>query len=113
MTGYKSPPKEHQLKPGKPGKGRCPKGGRNKLSEAFFDALLEDWLVHGKDVIEKVRVQDPLAFVKIIASLIPRNFEVSTSPFDGMSDEELEVRIREINEELGDYFANMDDKGRA
>src|SRR5262245_36762420 len=50
-TGYGKPPVEHQFKPGNPGR---PKGSRNKLGEAFIQALAEDFERHGAEVIERV-----------------------------------------------------------
>ena len=34
-----------------------PKGSRNKLSDAFLQALADDFEAHGKGVVEKVRTE--------------------------------------------------------
>ena len=60
-------------KPGQSGNplGR-PVGARNKLSEDLLNALQEEFEKHGKAVVEEVRLERPLEFLKIIASLVPK-----------------------------------------
>ncbi len=48
------------------------KGARSKLGEAFLDALLADFTERGVEAINRVREHDPGAYLRIIASLIPR-----------------------------------------
>jgi hypothetical protein len=78
-----------------------PKGARSKLSEDFIQALYEDWQLHGKAVIERVRTENPVALIKIIASLIPKQFEVNASPFEDLTDEELDKMIETAAAALG------------
>ena len=63
--------------PGESGnpKGR-PKGARQKLSEKFLSAMQDDFEVHGHEVIAKARAADPVAYLKVIASLLPKDFEI-------------------------------------
>jgi hypothetical protein len=56
---------------GNSGGGRR-KGSRNKLTERFMDAIADDFAEHGADAIAKVRIDDPIAYLKIVGSLIPR-----------------------------------------
>jgi hypothetical protein len=56
---------------GNSGGGRR-KGSRNKLTERFMDAIADDFAEHGADAIAKVRKDDPIAYLKIVGSLIPR-----------------------------------------
>ena len=60
-------------KPGKSGNpaGR-PKGGRNKLTETFLEDLYQDWQEGGKEAVLAMRENDPSAYVKVVASLMPR-----------------------------------------
>ncbi len=67
-----------------------PRGSRNKLGEAFIDALFRDFAEHGAEAIAEMRVTDPTGYVRTVASLLPR--EARAEPpdrFDAMSDEEL------------------------
>lgn len=71
------------------GPGR-PKGSRNKLSEAFFDDMLAVWEEKGRDAIHRVADQDPVAFLRIIVSVLPKEIEVTRgNPLEEWSDEEL------------------------
>lgn len=66
------PPVEHQFKPGNPGR---PKGSRNKLGEAFLLAMYEDFQEHGVTVIETVRTEKPDQYLKVVASILPKEIE--------------------------------------
>ena len=89
------------LKPWKPGesgnpKGR-PKGSRSLLSEKFISALHEDFTEHGAQAIEKVRKKQPGIYLRVIASLIPRELHLKQeSLFDGMSNEHLNEVIESV-----------------
>jgi hypothetical protein len=70
-----------QLTPWKPGQsgnpaGR-PKGSRNRLSEDFVCAFADDFAEYGVEVIEKVRRERPSDYLKIAASLLPKDLEVT------------------------------------
>lgn len=49
-----------------------PKGSRAKLGESFLEALADDFEAHGVETIKKARIEDPAAYVKIIAGLLPK-----------------------------------------
>lgn len=96
-------PQNVHLKPAQPGEVRNPrgrqKGSRNKLGEAFLQALHDDFLEHGSVAIVTVRVDKPDAYLKIIASTLPQKLEIER--VDNMTDDERRNRIREIAEQLG------------
>lgn len=85
----------YQFKPGQSGnpKGRA-KGSRNKLGEAFVAALHEDFLEHGPSVIADVRVNRPDAYLRVIASILPK--EIKIESVNELSDDELDKRIRQL-----------------
>ena len=63
----------YQFKPGHCGNpsGR-PLGARNKLSETFLEDVYAAWQEHGKQALDTMAENDPGAFVKVAASLMPR-----------------------------------------
>lgn len=76
--------------PGQSGnpKGR-PKGSRHKLGEAFIEAMHEDFKQHGADVITKVRLENPEQYLKIIASMLPKELSVKPDGINDLDDGEL------------------------
>lgn len=86
----------------KPGQSGNPNGrplkSRNKLQSNFFRALADDFEVNGVEAIQKARSEDPLGYVKVVASLMPKEFEIKT-PLDEVTDEQLDaaaIAIRAI-----------------
>lgn len=73
-------------------KGR-PKGSRNKLGEDFISALAEDFEKHGAETIKKVREEKPAEYVKVVASLMPKELNVRTNAVEELSDDELAAGI--------------------
>ena len=83
--GGESAPKKHRglREPWKPGEsgnpaGR-PKGSRNKLGEEFITELYHDWCQHGAAALKKVRESRPEVYVKVVASLLPREIEAKVA----------------------------------
>jgi len=54
-----------------------PKGARSKLSEAFWSDYAGAWKTHGKAALEKVAAEDASTFVRVAASLMPKETEVT------------------------------------
>ncbi len=90
------------------GGGRS-KGSRNKLGEEFLDALRDDFLAHGASAIEETRISKPDAYLKVIASILPKQLEVKQSAFEGVSDHELAVLVAAARSALA---AHEGDTGR-
>ncbi|WP_143149275.1 DUF5681 domain-containing protein [Hyphomicrobium sp. CS1BSMeth3] len=83
------------FRPGQSGNPRGrPKGSRNKLGEDFLSALQADFAEHGPATIAKVREDRPHEYLKVVASILPKELNVKTSPLEGLSDEELEESIQ-------------------
>ena len=72
-----------------------PKGIKNKLSEDFVKALSDDFAEHGISVIETVRVDAPTHYLKICASMVPKDYHLTSniSDYENLSEEELDERL--------------------
>lgn len=94
-----------QLTPWKPGQSGNPagkpKGSRNKLGEAFLTELYTDWQTHGATVIQTVRAEKPDAYLKVVASLLPKQLEIKDDTFAGLTDEQLASLIAFARNSLG------------
>lgn len=84
-------------------KGR-PSRGRDRLRNNFIVALADDFQEHGKGAIEKVRSDDPASYLRIIASLMPKEMDVKhqVSPLEHLSDEQLAELVDATERFLGE-----------
>jgi hypothetical protein len=51
-----------------------PKGARSKLGDEFLRAMLADFEQHGVAAIEIVRTERPSDYLKVIATILPKEF---------------------------------------
>ena len=94
-----SPNSLANLKPFQAGNPGRPKGSRNKLAEAFLADIYEDWQQHGPVAIAKVRKDRPHEYLKVVASILPKEIKIDRT--DDMTDDQLRHRIRMLADELG------------
>lgn len=70
---------------------------RHIFNKAFLEALAADFRKGGPEAIAKVRKQQPAAYMKICALLVPREMKVEHSGgVKAMTDEQLEQGIEAI-----------------
>jgi hypothetical protein len=62
----------HQFQPGNSGGPGRPKGARHKLKELFVAALANDFEEHGIEAIKSARTEKPDTYLKVIASILPK-----------------------------------------
>jgi hypothetical protein len=48
--------------------------------------MLSDFQVHGEEVIKTVRADRPHEYLKLVASLAPKQSEIQTTPLEDMLD---------------------------
>src|SRR5262245_13723588 len=67
---------------------------RHIFNKAFLEALAADFRKGGPEAIAKVRKQQPAAYMKICALLVPREMQIEhTNRIKQMTDEELEAAV--------------------
>jgi hypothetical protein len=93
-------PKTGRFKPGNTGAGGGrPKGSRNKIGEQFLTDLQADWDENGAEAIKACRTEKPADYVKMVASLLPKQIEVKR-PEEELTDSELADLIDAIQADL-------------
>jgi 2-oxoglutarate dehydrogenase complex dehydrogenase (E1) component-like enzyme len=74
---------------------------RRSFNRDFLLALAADFKKHGAAAIEKVRKQQPAAYMKICALLVPREMKVEHSnAIKDLTDEQLEAMIEHLKASL-------------
>jgi hypothetical protein len=72
--------------------------GPDTLGDEFLAILREDFKAHGKKAIAQCREKDPTTYVKLVASLLPK--DVKGGP-DELTDDERKDRIQTLIDVLG------------
>ncbi|MCP4308747.1 MAG: hypothetical protein GY788_28505 [bacterium] len=99
-------PKTGKFLPGNNGNptGR-PRGSKNKISENFLRELSADFEVHGKQAIQDCRTLDPVAYVRVVAGLLPKDVNLNLNPFDGVTNDELRAELQQLRPLIEREFA--------
>jgi hypothetical protein len=63
-----------------------------RLAQTFVAALAEDFAAHGAETIAKARSSRPVAYLRLIAALLPKDAP-PRALLDGLSDDELAAAI--------------------
>lgn len=68
-----------------------PKGSRHKLTEAFLKDLTTVWADKGPDALRIVADEDPATLIRVIASIMPKEAELTVRNLTAkqLSDDEL------------------------
>jgi hypothetical protein len=89
----------------KPGEVRNPdgrpKGSRHKLDELFVKALYEDFKTGGVTAIQKCREEKPDVYLKVVASVVPKQVDVKAD----QSLTDLADGLHAVAEFLGSFAA--------
>ncbi|WP_245268792.1 hypothetical protein [Mesorhizobium loti] len=90
-----------------------PRAKRSKktLGDDFLAAVRADFRAHGAGVIAEVRADKPDQYLKIVLSVLPKDFDVAINHLDAMSDEEIRSRIRTLEAVLRPFLEGPADRG--
>jgi hypothetical protein len=76
-------------------------GSRRAFSADFICTLADDFRLHGRQAIEKVRKTQPAAYMKICALVVPREMKVEHSnALKNLTDEQLEAMVEYLKTSL-------------
>jgi hypothetical protein len=81
-----------------PGHTGRPKGTRNKLTSKFLEDLLADWQENGTAAIRICRIEDPVAYCKLVAGTLPRDLHIETTAVAELAEDELDRMIETLRE---------------
>ncbi|MDK1386839.1 hypothetical protein QN224_15625 [Sinorhizobium sp. 8-89] len=76
------------------------KGSRTRLGGAFLEAVQADFEAHGVDVIARLREEKPESYLKLLASILPKDLSANANALDELTDEELVRRIRMLDQTI-------------
>jgi len=54
-----------------------PKGARHKLGQSFLQKLAKHWQQYGDDALHRTWEKEPATYVKVIASLLPKEVSLT------------------------------------
>lgn len=63
-----------------------PKGARSKLGEAFLVEMLADFEQNGKAAIQTVRTEKPDQYLKVVASILPKELDAGEATINILSE---------------------------
>jgi hypothetical protein len=85
-------------------KAARPKRPRKTLVDDFATALRADFRAHGAGVIAAVRADKPDQYLKVVLTLLPKDFsqdiDADRNDLDRLSDEQIRNRIRGLEASL-------------
>jgi len=82
--------------PGRAKTGGRIKGSRNKISEALLKDLAAEWEASGPSALKIMAREEPANFLKVVAALLPKEFEITDSRLSELSDEEIDGLIEQL-----------------
>ena len=86
--------------------GGRPKGARSKLGEQFCQDVYEKWQEAGARCIDEMIADKPGDFVKLVATMLPKEMNLTVSDGSDLSDEELHDRIRNLAAQLTPFLGD-------
>jgi hypothetical protein len=92
--------------PGRAKTGGRIKGSRNLISEAFLKDLAAEWEASGPAALKVMAKTDCSGFVKVVAALLPKEFEINDNRLADLNDDELDILINEVRARIRGAFVS-------
>ena len=94
---------------GHPRMGGRRKGTRDRISTALLEAIAADFEEFGADAVKIARVERPVEYLRVVASLLPKEFEITDNRLKDIPDDELDAFI-ELARQRRVIAGNADDR---
>jgi hypothetical protein len=80
--------------------------GANKLGESFVADVYESWQKHGAETLERMRLDDPVAYVRVVANILPDQLDI------GVQYQRIERVIVQVEHKpsAGQVLTQVDDR---
>src|SRR5262245_57249331 len=85
-----------------PGKGDRRQGSSGPHSTALLEAIAADFEQFGEEAVKIALVEKPAEYLRIVASLLPKEFEIVDSRLPDLTDEELDRLIEVARRQIID-----------
>ena len=87
------------FKPGQAKSGGRRKGSRDKIATALLEAIAKDFEEFGQEAVKIARVERPVEYLRVVASLLPKEFEITDNRLKDIEDDELELLIEQTRQQ--------------
>ncbi|ESY86302.1 hypothetical protein X739_13985 [Mesorhizobium sp. LNHC220B00] len=81
------------------------------MGDDFLAAVRADFRAHGAGVLAEVRADKPDQYLKIVLSVLPKDFDVAVNQLDALSDDEIRSRIRALENVVKPFLEEPSDLG--
>jgi hypothetical protein len=78
---------------GQPSRGGRRKGSRDRIATALLEEIAKDFEEHGAEAIKIARMERPVEYLRVVASLLPKEFEITDNRLKDIPDDELDAFI--------------------
>ncbi|WP_312472986.1 hypothetical protein, partial [Brucella sp.] len=79
--------------------------------ERFLEDLLHSWEAQGSAVIQTVIDTKPEAYLKVVASLMPKDVNINVNQIGEMSDEQHLERLRKLDATIKPFLPSHGEDG--
>lgn len=86
------------FKPGQPKVGGRRKGSRDRIATALLEAIAKDFEEFGNEAVIIARKERPVEYLRVVASLLPKEFEITDNRLKDIDDEEVDFLIEYARE---------------
>jgi hypothetical protein len=111
MANPNAKPPGPPWQPGQSGNpGGSTQGARRKIQGKFLEALAADFDAHGKAAIKECRENKPEVYMKVCASLLPKEVEL-TNPLEEIDDTTLAAVLAAVRAVLAGATGKATERG--
>jgi hypothetical protein len=104
---------ETQFKPGDPRTktGGRRKGSRDRICTALLEVIAKDFEQYGEEAVKIARVERPVEYLRVVASLLPKEFEITDNRLKDIPDDELDLLLEYARQRIArGLAASADDR---